>query len=303
MDDTTLTTKTNLKYRIPPDCNGIQVNFCKNPNCKNFGVPAEPFGDFRGHKGENKVVTNYNLLSARKGYPYLRCNACLEHLPIKSNLGIYEEVARFQEHFKTSIQSCPDSTCSNHSVSITTPKAYQSFGKTNSGSNRYRCKVCLKTFAVGVSTRYQKQPEITEQVFKLLVNKSPLRRICEVTDIHPETLYHRIDFLYEQCKKFTASQESKLKTLPIKRLYLSTDRQDYSVNWSQRKDKRNYIFQAVATVDNDTRYVFANHLNFDSTKDPVSVEQDALNIGDNSLTAPFRKYARLWLQSGLHPIY
>lgn len=285
------------KYRIPLPSNGIQINFCKNPNCKNFGIPAELEGNFLGRASKNKPLPLYTLIGAAKGYPQLRCNACLEHFPIKSNQGIAEEVERFKSVFDTELQSCPDTECSNHSIPVTTPKAYQSFGKTKSGSDRYRCKICKKTFAIGKATRYQKQPEITEQVFKLLVNKSPFRRICEVADIHPETLYHRIDYLFEQCKTFTASFETKLKTLPIKRLYLSVDRQDYLVNWSQRKDKRNNIFQAVATVDNETRYVFANHLNFDNSLDTTAIELNALSNGDMNVSAPYRQYARLWLQA------
>lgn len=285
--------KSKQKNRIPLPFNGIQINFCKNPNCKNFGVPAELEGNFQGISA--KPI--YNLISAAKGYPQLRCNSCFEHFPIKSNQGIDEELERFKSVFDTTLQSCPDVECNNHAIPISTPKAYQSFGKTKSGSDRYRCKICKKTFAIGKATRYQKQPEITEQVFKLIVNKSPFRRICEVAGIHPETLYHRIDYLFEQCKTFTASIETQLKTLPIKRLYLSVDRQDYMVNWSQRKDKRNNIFQAVATVDNETRYVFANHLNFDGGLDPLTVELDAARIDDNNITAPFRRYARLWLES------
>lgn len=297
MNDTNTTVSKSPKYRIPPPYNGIQINFCKNPNCKNFGVPAELFGDFRGKRGKDKVITNYSLTAGRKAYPHLRCNACLEYFPIKSNQGIAEEVERFKSVFNTTLQSCPDIECSNHSIPVATPKAYQSFGKTKSGSDRYRCKICKKTFAIGKATRYQKQPEITEQVFKLLVNKSPFRRICEVVAINPDTLYHRIDFLFEQCKTFTASIETKLKTLPIKRLYLSVDRQDYLVNWSQRKDKRNNIFQAVATVDNESRYVFANHLNFDNTLNPIAVELDVARINDNNTYSPYRRYARLWLES------
>ena len=33
--------------------------------------------------------------------------------------------------------------------------------------------------------------------------------------------------------------------------------------WTQGKCKRNNKFQGVATADNETRYVFSHHLNFD----------------------------------------
>jgi transposase-like protein len=273
------------QYRIPPEFNGVQVNFCKNPECENFGIPAIQ-------------IANYKLQSSSKGQPSLHCLSCDEHIPVKSNQGISEEISRMIDGNTSIVECCPDSECSNHNISITTPKAYQSFGKTKSGSNRYRCKACMKTFAVSsVSTRYQKQPEITKQVFKLLMNKSPFRRICEVVDIHPETLYHRIDFLAEQCNSFMAHHEAKLKTLKIDRLYLAVDRQDYSINWTQRKDKRNNKFQGVATADNETRYVFGHHLNFDEALNTDEVESETASLNDLSKPLPYRRHARAWLKS------
>lgn len=279
-------------YRIPPEFNGVQVNFCKNPECENFGIPPIALGKFK-----KNINDNYKVDTASRGNPILHCLACNEYIPLKSNQGVSEEIDRMLANSSSSVQSCPDNECSNHPVSITTPKAYQSFGKTKSGSDRYRCKVCKKTFAVGKATRYQKQPEITEQVFKLLMNKSPFRRICEIVDIHPETLYHRIDFLAEQSNSFMAHHEAKLKTLSIDRLYLTVDRQDYSINWSERKDKRNNKFQGVATVDNESRYVFAHHLNFDEQLNALNVESETLAINDLANPSPYRRHARAWLTS------
>lgn len=281
------------QYRIPPEFNGVQVNFCKNPECENFGIPALLFGKFK--RGLND---KYKVVGSAKNAPVLHCLSCDEYIPVKSNQGVFEETQRMIDGNTSIVECCPDSECSNHHVSITTPKAYQSFGKTKSGSNRYRCKVCMKTFAVGsVSTRYQKQPEITKQVFKLLMNKSPFRRICEVVDIHPETLYHRIDFLAEQCNSFMAHHEAKLKTLNIDRLYLAVDRQDYSINWTQRKDKRNNKFQGVATADNETRYVFGHHLNFDEVLNSDEVENETALLNDLSKPLPYRRHARAWLKN------
>jgi hypothetical protein len=129
------------------------------------------------------------------------------------------------------------------------------------------------------------------------MNKSPFRRICEIVDIHPETLYHRINFLEEQCNSFASHHEAKLKTMSIKRLYLTVDRQDYSVNWSQRKDKRNNVFQGVATADNETRYVFAHHLNFDENLNSEDIELSSYEQQDYNKPFPYKRYARLWLKS------
>ena len=63
----------------------------------------------------------------------------------------------------------------------------------------------------------------------------PVRRIIDVADIHPKTFYHRLGFLHRQCQGFSAHRERTLVNLPIRRLYLGVDRQDYLVH----KDKLN----------------------------------------------------------------
>jgi hypothetical protein len=129
------------------------------------------------------------------------------------------------------------------------------------------------------------------------MNKTPLRRICEVADIGPEGLYGKIDFLYEQTKAFAANREKRLLDgMPIRRLYLSTDRQDYVVNWTQHEDRRNVMLHAVGTADLDTRYVFGMHLNYDPALASEDIEADAQAIGDYNAKAPFRRYARCWLK-------
>lgn len=170
---------------------------------------------------------------------------------------------------------------------------------THSGSKRYLCKACKKTFTVSTqSTLRQRQPEKNELIFKLLMNKSPMRRICEVADINPETLYQRIDFFYEQCKAFAAAHEKPLlEGMTIPRLYIAVDRQEYTVNWSNQHDKRNVIMHAVGSADEGTGYVFGMHLDFDPSLNPVQVEADAVAINDPSTSHSFRRYARVWLKS------
>lgn len=176
--------------------------------------------------------------------------------------------------------------------------AYQGYGITRAGSQRYRCKACGKTFAAGKSTTGHKQPHKNKAVFALLMNKSPFRRICEVADIHPETLYGKIDFLHEQCRAFAATREQRLlHGMPIRRLYLATDRQDYLINWTRRDDQRNVALQAVGTADNATGYVFGMHLNYDPALDAEDVERAAVAAGDYQAKRPFRRYARCWLKA------
>lgn len=281
------------KLRIPPEADGIQVNFCKNPACSNFGVRA-PEAAKRGVRGP------YAKVSAGAGMPMLRCNACGEHFPIKSNAGIAEELDRMKAASSSRDEpACPVENCSNHEIPVSAGKAhYSSFGKTDIGSPRWKCKACGKTFSEPKRALHrQRDSHKNKTILQLLLNKMPLRRICEVADIHPETLYGRIAFFHRQALAFAAEREAKLKTLPIERLYLGVDRQDYSINWTRREDRRNIVLSAVASADNATRYVFGMHLNFDEGLDSAAVEADAHAAGDLAVAAPYRKHARLWLKT------
>jgi hypothetical protein len=132
-------------------------------------------------------------------------------------------------------------------------------------------------------------------VFKLLVNKMPLKRICETASITMDTLYRKINFIHKQCLSFAASYERLLPQMNIHRLYLSVDRQNYNINWMHAGDKRNIVLNALGSADNKTSYIFGIHVNYDANIDAESVEKDAEQLGDNLLRPPFRRYARVWL--------
>lgn len=288
----------NKPSRVPPETSGIQTNFCKNPVCGNFGVPAEERdpGKKRAARGGT-----YRAVSAGTGIAALRCNRCGEMPPIKSNLAIAEERDRFLADITLPPPpACPDTACSNHTVPITAGTThYHAIGKTPSGSPRFRCKACKRTFAVAVKAGLrQRESHKNRSIFMLLMNKSPMRRICEVEQINAVTLYQRIDFFCRQCKAFVASREKALLDgMAIPRLYLAIDRQDYVVNWSNQADKRNVVLHAVGSADDETGYVFGMHLDFDPTLDPAAIEKDAAARNDHALSYPFRRYARLWLKA------
>ncbi len=194
--------------------------------------------------------------------------------------------------------TCPNESCANHSIALSRgSEFYQSFGQTHSGSKRARCKACFKTFSLRQSTTGHKQPHKNRMIFSLLMNKSPFRRICEVASMQPKALYGKIDFLHAQCLAFMADRESRLLDgMPMARLYLGTDRQDYMVNWMRQEDRRNVVLHAVGTADNATSYVFGMHLNYDAALDVAEIERAAQAAGDYQAQLPFRRYARCWLK-------
>lgn len=283
--------------RIPLECGGIQVNFCKSPACDNYGVPAstrkQPRG--RGHASTD----GYKVVAAGKSYSLLECLKCGEFPPIKNNESIDEELQRMLSGIPaTQEASCPYAECSNHDIGISAGKQhYSAYGKSSAGAPRYKCKACGKVFNSSKSTSGQRLPHKNRLVFSLLVNKAPFKRICEVAGINPKTLYDKIGFIHRQCIAFAGERESKLLDgLPLRRLYVSVDRQDYIVNWVQRADKRNTQLSAVGSADNGTGYVFGMHLNYDPDMDAADIEEDAVAAGDYATAYPFRKHARLWLK-------
>lgn len=280
---------TKVTPRIPEEVNGLQYNHCKNPRCKNYGLPAS----------QQKIYGNntYTVAAGGKGHiPLLKCSCCGEMPPMKSNQGIVEEIERLSSYLNQS-PCCSNPECSNHTVPVGTKKAYASFGTTASGGKRYRCNVCKKTLTISKPTYRQLDTHHNIEIFKLLVNKVPLNRIINIVGISWEVLYHRMNFIHKQCMAFIANRENKLKDMPIKRLYLAIDRQDYEVNWTERKDKRNVVLSAIASADNSTGYVFGIHPNFDHRLNKEEIELDAQMVEDHLKKPPFKKYARLWLES------
>ena len=228
--------------------------------------------------------------------PLLKCGACGETPPIKSNVGISEEIARLIAHTKGDAPlTCSDETCSNHLVPVGTKKAYRRFGSTASGTQRYRCNVCLKTVSKPKHDSRQRETYHNIDIFKMLVNKVPLSRIVEMLGISWSLLYNRIDYIHAQCMAFAGNRESKLSTMDFERLNISVDRQDHVINWAERKDKRNVVLSAITSVDNTSGYVFGVHPNFDGNADKVAIDKESADNGDLELPAPLRVNARYWL--------
>ena len=99
--------------KIPPMVGKIQVNFCKSPQCANFGVPAKNGPLFEGkYLPKEDTYDLYTTGYKRDGgsIQTLKCKLCGEFPTVKSNLGIYEELSRFMAPFQPRIVSCPGLT-------------------------------------------------------------------------------------------------------------------------------------------------------------------------------------------------
>lgn len=285
--------------RYPPEAAGIQVNYCKNPKCANFGVPPHPQKAYRRKSITPAGPGDYTVVASGKGQPVLRCELCFEHIPMQSNLAIAEELLRISGYLEPPAEpSCPNELCEAHGVPLSTaPKGYRRYGTNARGTPRYRCNSCHKVFALAAkSTHWQHETHFNRDVFEHLVNSVPLRRIIKILGITPGVLYRRMEFIWRQCCEFAGERErGLLDRQDLGRRYIAMDRQALMVNWETRKDRRNTLLLLCASADLETGYVFGAHLNYDANADADEVIANLPRFGDNHLPQPFRRYARLWL--------
>ncbi|MGE0349238.1 transposase [Hydrogenophaga sp.] len=224
------------------------------------------------------------------------CMRCNQSFTLKSNRATLEEFERQRATFtQRDGAACRNSSCVNHG--LVNLDCYQSFGKSRGGSARYRCKACKQTFTVPQrATLRQRHPEVNELVLNLLVNKMPMRRICEVAGVQPAVLYSRIHFFHKQAIRFVVDRERALQErLSFQKLRIAVDRQDHTFNWASSADRRNTKLSATGSADCDSGYVFGIELDFDSARNPFEVDLHAREIGDYELTGPFRRYAQFFL--------
>lgn len=307
--------KISERYNIsatPKPFKGIQVNFCKTPNCPNFGVPSIIKKRPVGRPAKNSPPRDGYTLSPGEGI-YRdtithRCEICAEKFPIKSNQGIHEEYIRIKPeappHTLLKQVTCPNPECGSFgTVSIEAgTKYYYKHSKEKPGQQaRYRCLLCRKVFPVSSRTNFTKSQPTSyknRQFFGLLFGKMPLQRIIDYLKISPQTLYDKIDFFHQQFSSFAYQREKKLfEYKKLRRLYISVDQQDMMLNWDDKDARRNIILKAAGAADNDTGYVFASFINHDPDLDRFEIEKKAKLCGDNEKNPAFRRFARLWLYS------
>lgn len=286
-------------YRAPAPVDGLNVNFCKNPKCKNFGVPETPHRKRRA-AGAAPQPGDYTLVAAGRGKPQLKCSLCGETLPMHSNQSIQEELARITSYLKAAPEpACTNRACTMFGVPLSAAgDSYVRFGASAAGTPRWRCSSCKKTFSgQGKSTKKQRMAHKNREVFALLISKVPLRRMAWLTQMDRRSLYGKIAFLHAQCRAFLGERESRLPGMALPKLYLATDRQTLAVNWSNRRDRRCVMLQAIATADLTSGYVFGMDLNFDPSLDLGNVSAEAARMGERDKPQPYRRFARLWLRS------
>lgn len=283
------------ELRLPPAHKQIEFHFCRNIHCRNYAQYPQETEKWSHATG----MGAYRLSGGKSSAVVLICKLCNRSFPVKSNVALSEEVERCWRPFTNLKLTCPNAACER-----TVPRSsrkrvlFAAFGSTKSGQPRYKCNSCGTTFSrTGRIPRKLQREGLDSQIATLLVNKMPMRRICETAEVSPSVLYNQITRCHDLAEAFAArAEEDLIKTLHLRRVYLAVDRQDHVFNWGSSFDRRNALLQVVASADNATGYVFATHMNFDADMEPELIERDAVLSGDYEKPYHFRKYARVWLQ-------
>jgi hypothetical protein len=121
-----------------------------------------------------------------------------------------------------------------------------------------------------------------------------LNRMVEVCKVSFPTLYDKIDFIHRQCTLFAASREARLPGMDLGTRFLCTDRQDYMVNWGDRKARNTIQLTAVATADRASSYIFGFAANYDPTMSLDEADGLAATEGDAAKAPAMRTTARVW---------
>jgi len=290
----------DIEPRFPPPQDGLQVNCCKNPECVQFGAPP-PGSVAPGRKRNEDAAPRYARTWAASRTAKttktwrIRCGACKETSPLKSNRGVIEEFQRLLRPAKAPDAGCPKEGCPQRGVPIRArPSGYVRFGRSEAGSRRVRCEACGGAFSP--DRGWSGDGERLLNVFKDLVSKAPLRRVLWRERAGASSVYACLRRIRERCLAVARTAEAdRLRSRSFEsRRYLATDRQEYTANWRRKEDRRHRRYQNVATADLETGYVLACHVNYDPDADPSRVEAELEASGEYARPGPFRRHARLW---------
>lgn len=302
-------------FKDPNTNQMVQLNFCKNPNCENYGVPAlnpklKPDGTPKRGLGNDYAINHNNNRGAD-----LRCKLCGSTTILLSNRAFVEEVNRLKDIHRNQPICCPDKTfgktrrknkCRNTIVNfLDKPDRYNLKDRNVVKrerrkimmSQRLECRACKEKFFVPTFGEHkQVRWDLNERIFEELVGKGVINRIQEMLRKHgcnKKLIYNKIDFIHRQCIEFDSWQVTKnIGRLKGKSLSLSMDCQHYLVNWNDKNIKKPSKVVNTTTTENDSGFTFACTMNFDYDADTRQIIKDSLKVKDSEKQEWRKKYAR-----------
>ncbi|MGR3453614.1 transposase [Pseudooceanicola sp.] len=232
-----------------------------------------------------------------------KCGACGKSSIIKNNGAVVEEYRRLRRRFRAEPPPpdfCQNEGCDNHQVRLSqSPGLYRKSGRTATGTQRYKCKACLRTFTVGSRIRKQHRSSTNGDVLWMITNGMPISKISDFTGLCPRDVYRKIDFIYDRVLDHTARREGSFASVDWSKVgrRFATDSQTLHLNWPNKKTRAQIAVQHLCTAHANTGYIMAGHLGLDPGVELPDIEAQMSAAGDFDLPRAFRSQARVWSET------
>ena len=279
----------------------IQYNFCNSTFCKWYALPQRKYEDIK-----NKP-SRYKLVSAKSNSDdtALACNDIPSDISFGlvlnnntstiSNWSIVEEIKRL-----ATINSVIDITpkyifhkevcIHSDKTPFVNNKFFIKKGTSDTHSKRFQCKECKKLTNILPSQEksfnyHQQRNDILIQFAKLIMSRTPVKRICEILDIGSSTYYSKLEWLYKKCLEFNERYEQKaLKDKCFDELWLNTDSLIFNLNNIKLKGKggkrtpkseeKKLQTNLISSSDLKSGYIFRTDICYDYGINLDDIERD-----------------------------
>jgi len=292
-----------LKRRLPFPSLGIGINFCRNPQCDLFARPPDPY--IRHGRPSIKVKRNQprGEVIGSGDEKTFKCGACGQSSIIKNNAAVVEQYRRLRQRYQAEPPPpdfCQNAACDNYQKRLSkNPDLYRKAGRTGTGTQRYMCKACLKTFTVGSRIRKQHRSSANGDVLWMIANGNPLSKISDFTGLCPRDVYRKIDFIYSRVVDHNARREGSFASVDWNKVgrRFATDSQTLHLNWPNKKTRAQIAVQHLCTAHANSGYIMAAHLGLDQGVCLPDIEAQMTAAGDFGLPRAFRSQARVWSET------
>ncbi|ULB08374.1 hypothetical protein ORIO_00255 [Cereibacter azotoformans] len=285
---------------MPYPVAGIDLNFCRNPACAEYGILPDPFKRPNGSEPAPPGVPR-GAVSGKKHEEYYQCDSCGTTHRLKNNRAVAEEVERLRRIRSTdpSAPACRNTDCANHGLSVAAhPGMYQRFGKTKGGDARWRCKGCGKTFSVGKPARRHKRSDKNRLVLDMLCNDLSFAKMSRISGLAYRDIYRRVDFYFERVQGFVARREDfgRIDFRDAGSRF-ATDSQALTINWPSRKRRFPVVFQHLCTAHARSGFIMEASFQLDPAVSPKEAEAQAAAAAEDHISTAYRDHARIWTKS------
>ncbi|MEF1341358.1 hypothetical protein REH81_32115, partial [Vibrio rotiferianus] len=169
----------------------IQYNFCRNPNCSNYGIPAGNSLPPNSKGIYTKLKNDYAIVSNEKEGANIKCKVCGSQTVFINNKAVVDESTRLQIEHQSKEYCCPGQpipnskrrkSCRNSSVDfIKNPEQYTILRRNRVKRGRRKidlsqviqCNRCKTKFTIptfgehGQASNYH----LNEPIFQKLMSK------------------------------------------------------------------------------------------------------------------------------------